>query len=222
MCWTCRFYSSNLGITETIVAYNQETFSTIDCTRNKHSLVKFLWHKILKCHMQCIELHKRNISCQESMQAQLNNKIKYNQKENQKQLLINFLCILCSIDQNSPFQEATKEKGNFCKLVKLCNKITKIDHNLQSKYLSLKIQIEIIILIGKEIKRWKLQRVKMNYYNSMSINKATTVNSKSILTLVHRSCSNYFNIEETLSNICKINNLKKQTIADKVIVSLNL
>ena len=54
---------------------NQNSFSAMGISGNKHALDKFYRHKISKRYMQCVELHDWNITKQQSIKAQLNNKI---------------------------------------------------------------------------------------------------------------------------------------------------
>ena len=87
----CRYYSPKVGIAGLMVSKNQDVFSTIGCTGNKKALEKFLQHETSQHHMRCIELHGLDINTHQTIQAQLNEKLRKEQEQNRKQLVINFL-----------------------------------------------------------------------------------------------------------------------------------
>ena len=104
-------------------------------------------------------------------------------------------------------------------LMSLINKLISINHTLLHECLHSTIQNEIISLMGEYVKMRNMQRIRNNNYFTMSVDEATDVTNSSVLALVYRTVSDYFEVDEILSGIYKIKNLKAETLFEKSMVS---
>ena len=81
------------------------------------------------------------------------------------------------------------------------------------EYLSPATQNEIIELMDKNIKEYNILCIRHNGVYLVSANEGISINNKAILTMTHRSVTNYLKVYEVLSRVYTIPNLKAEIIA---------
>ena len=116
-------------------------------------------------------------------------------------------------------QSNAKDTGNGHQLISFLDKIYLITHTLPTKYLQSAIQNKIIELFGEEIHKMIITEKHENEHFGMSANKVTDVSNNTILVVVHQIVTKYLEIKEISIGVCRIKDLKSQTIADELKVS---
>ena len=221
-CWICRCYFSRLKEKRALISKNQDAFASVGHQDNKHALDAFGKHENSDGHLRCMELHALQVSKQQNINVQLNQRIKTKQELNRKHFLKVVKCTQCLAKQNIAFRGHEVERSNFYNLMKLMDEIDPVDHDLPHEHTSWKIQNELTCLMGNDVKNRNLDRIRKNGYFGVSGDETADVQNNSIFSIIYRTVDMHLEVDEVFSGFYVLGDKKSVTIANLMLVSIYL